>query len=53
MQIYGWELLKLCHPDKSCDHKHCECGDNNFNLSRDLSLEFKGLFELMVGNPSQ
>ena len=28
IRIYGWDLLAGCHhPDKSGDHRHCECGD--------------------------
>ena len=28
MQIYGWELIAVCHyPNKSYDHKHCDSGD--------------------------
>ena len=28
MQIYGLELLVLCHyTDTSCDHKNCDGGD--------------------------
>ena len=31
MRIYRWELLAVCHhPDKSCDHRHCDCGDIMF-----------------------
>ena len=31
---YEAPLLVICyHPDKSCDHKHCNSGDV-FNLSR-------------------
>ena len=26
-QIYGWELLEVCHHCvKSCDHRHCDSG---------------------------
>ena len=41
IQIYGWELLGLCHwTDKSCpcDHKHCGGGNIMlFNLSCNFS----------------
>ena len=27
-RVYWWEHLVVCHhPDKSCDHKHCDSGD--------------------------
>ena len=37
MRIYGWEVLVVCHHrDKSYSHKHCDSGDNVFNLSRNV-----------------
>ena len=46
MGISGWELLEVCHhPDKSCDHKHCDCGDSHVTSSEHMFkwlCEFKG-----------
>ena len=46
MQIYGWELLVICHhPHKSCDHKHSDSGDTMFLICNGTSHEhmFKGV----------
>ena len=54
MQIFRWELLVVCHhPDKSCDHKHCDSGDK-FLICYLTSCEhiFKGLYKFTEGNPS-
>ena len=41
MQIYGQELLVLCHyNDKSCDHKRCD-GENIMFLNCPRSLVVK------------
>lgn len=51
MLIYGWELLSICHhPDKSCDHKHCDSKDM-FSVNYVTSHEhmFKGLHEFTGG----
>ena len=53
MQIYGWQLLVLCHhPDKLCDHKHCEGGDKKFLICHVTSRQhmFKGSYEFMGGS---
>ena len=50
MQIYGWELLVLCHyPGQSCDHKHCDGEVIMFLVYHVTSREsmFKGLCEFM------
>ena len=47
MQIYGWQLLALCHhPHKLCDHKHCGSGDKKFLICHVTSRQhmFKGLY---------
>ena len=49
-RIHGWVLIVLCHhPDKSCDHKHCEIGDVMSWICRVTFREhtFKGLCEFM------
>ena len=54
MQIYGLELLVLCHyADKSFDHKHCDGGDIIILLCRVTSRKhmFKRLREFMGGSP--
>ena len=54
MQIYGWELLAVCHRHKSYDHKHWDSGDVVFLIFHVTSIEdiFKGLCKFMGGNPS-
>ena len=44
----------LCHhPDKSCDHKHCDSGDMSL-ICHVTSQEhmFEGLCKFMGGSPS-
>ena len=40
--------------DKSCDHKHCDCGDICGDCHVTFrELMFKGLYEFMGRSPSQ
>ena len=55
MEIYGWELLKVCpHLSKSCEHRHYNSGDIVFLICHVTSCEHmcKGLCDLMGGIPS-
>ena len=54
MQIYGWNLLAVCHhPDRFCDYWHCDCGDIFLNCQT-ISCDnmFQGLSEFMGGIPT-
>ena len=54
MQIYGWELLKVCHHlGKSREHRHYDSGDLIF-LIRHVSLAntcLMGYVNLWVKSP--
>ena len=55
MQIYVWELLAICHhPDKSCDHKHCDSEGIMFLIFHVTFREhmFKDLYEFIGGSHS-
>ena len=45
MQIYGWELLAVCHRYKFYDHKHWDSGYAVFLIFHVTFIEdmFKGL----------
>ena len=54
MQIYGWELLAVCHhPDKFGDHRHCESGGRCLicHVTSYVHM-FKGLCYFMGGSLS-
>ena len=56
MQIYGWELLKVCHHlGKSREHRHHDSGDLIFLIRHVISCEhmFNGLCEFMGEIPPQ
>ena len=51
MRNYGWEFFAVCHhPDKSCDHKHCDSGNSIFLICHVTSPQnmFKGLYKFMA-----
>ena len=44
----------ICHhPDKSCDRKHCDSGDEMFLICHQTSREhlFKGFYEFIGESP--
>ena len=55
MEIYGSELLKICHhTGRSCEHKHCDSGEIAFLICHVISREHmsKRLCEFMGERPS-